>query len=286
MALILVQLIFGFNYAVSKTILVEYPPILWAGLRLAVAAVLMFAVSFAIVPKDQRRTDPEFIKRVFLYGLLGITINQAFFLVGLKYTTTTNSAILNSMTPVFTLVIGIIAGAEILTARKCFGFLLAVTGAIVIRRFEDFQLTSDTFKGDLFTLMNALSLAIFFIISRKFLKQNSPFWATAWMFLFGSIELLAFSVGDLHRAIPEHMSTLLGLAIFYNIVLATMLNYFLNSWTITKVSPSTVAVFFYFQPVIAVVTAWWVGGEIPTIRVIVAMCLIFSGVAVGVIRKP
>jgi drug/metabolite transporter (DMT)-like permease len=284
LALILVQLIFGFNYAASKVILVEFPPILWAGTRLAIASFLMFALSFAIVPKEKRRMDADFLKRTFFYGLIGITMNQAFFLVGLKYTTTTNAAILNTLTPIFTLLFGIIAGAEKLNVRRGIGFALAVLGALFIRRFEDFNMTSDTFKGDLFTLANCMALALFLILARSFLRQNSPFWATAWMFLFGSIELLAVSFSQIPQLSSIHFSGLLVFAIFYNIVLATMVTYYLNAWTVTKVNPSSVAIFIYFQPVIAVLNAWYLGGELPNSRVLLAMSLIFSGVAVGVIK--
>ena len=105
------------------------------------------------------------------------------------------------------------------------------------------------------------------------------------MFLFGSVELLAFSFQQLPQVTQVHLTNLVVFAIFYNIVLATMVNYFLNSWTITKVSPSTVAIFFYFQPVIAVLNAWYMSGEVPSPRVAVAMTLIFSGVLVGVIKR-
>ena len=285
LALLLVQLIFGFNYAASKVILAVYPPVLWGGIRLGIAAALMFICAFAIVPKEQRRVDRSFLGHTFLYGLIGIAINQACFLLGLKYTTTTNAAILNTLTPIFTLLFAIIAGAEKFTPRRGFGFLLAVMGALVIRPFEEFQITSSTFKGDMFTILNCASLALFFIISRKFLKQNSPFWATAWMFLFGSILLLAASVSDFSQAVPAVMTNTLWVAIFYNIVLATMVTYFLNSWTLTKVNPSSVAIFIYLQPVIAVLNAWCSGGELPNTRVIIAMTLIFAGFGVGVLKK-
>ena len=284
-ALILVQLIFGFNYAATKVILVEYPPILWAGIRLMIAAVLMFAASFVLVPKEKRVLTADFLKQTFFYGFVGITLALVLFLYGIKYTTTTNAAILNTLTPIYTLAFGILAGEERFTKQRGFGFLLAVLGALVIRQFEDFQITSDTFKGDVATVFNCVFLALFFVISRKFLKQNSPFWATAWMFLFGGIELMAISVNDWGHILPAHVSGTLFFAIFYNIVLATMVTYFLNSWTLTKVNPSSVAIFIYFQPVIAVLNAWLGGGELPTLRVVIAMSLIFAGVGVGVVKK-
>ncbi len=120
LALLLVQLIFGFNFAATKVILVEYPPVLWGGIRLMIAAILMFICSFFIVPKTQRRTDWKFLGPCFLYGMIGIAANQAFFMLGLKYTTTTNAAILNSLTPLFTLLFAIVAGSEKFTRSRGF----------------------------------------------------------------------------------------------------------------------------------------------------------------------
>ena len=284
-ALISVQVIFGFNYAASKVILEQYPPIFWGGLRVGAAAILMFLVSLFVVPKDQRRIDLEFLRKTFFYGVIGIGLNTAFFMLGLKYTTTTNAAILSSLTPIFTLLFAIIAGTEKFTKNRVFGFTLAVVGAIVIRKFEDFRITSDTFKGDIYTILNCVTLALFFILSGDFLKKNSPFWATAWMFLFGSIVLLAASIPDFHYLVPEVMTGTLAFAMFYNIILATMVTFFLNSWSLTKVNPSFVAIFIYLQPAVALINAWWNGGESPNARVVTAMCLIFTGVGIGALKK-
>src|SRR5436190_562042 len=94
-ALLVVQLIFGFNYAASKVILGYFPPVLWAAVRMAVAAILMFSLSLWIVPKEMRRRDREFLAKTFIFSLFGIAFSQAFFMMGLHYTTTSNAAVLN-----------------------------------------------------------------------------------------------------------------------------------------------------------------------------------------------
>jgi drug/metabolite transporter (DMT)-like permease len=284
-ALILVQLIFGFNYAATKVILDQYPPILWGAIRLMIAAILMFAAAFFIVPKSERRVDLDFMKHVFVYSFFGIALNQAFFMLGLHYTTNTNCAILNTLTPIFTLLFAILAKKEKWTTVRGFGFLVAVMGVLVIRNVEDFQMSSATMRGDLYTLANCACLALFFIISRDFLLKNSPFWATAWMFLYGSIVLFAASIPDWGKIVPDHVSTTLGWSIAYNIIGATMITYFLNSWTLTKVKSSSVALFIYMQPVIAVFNAWYSFNETPTVRMFFAMALIFLGVGLGALKR-
>jgi drug/metabolite transporter (DMT)-like permease len=285
LALLGVQFIYGFNYAAAKVILKTFPPVLWGAVRLLIASLLMFIIARIAVPETSRRTDREFLLRTFLYGLIGLALNQAFFLLGLKYSTTTNSAILNSLIPLFTLLFAILMGSEKFSKLRGASFLLAVTGAVVIRDFSEFGISSDTFRGDVFTLLNCACLALFLTLSQGFFKKNSPLWSTAWMFLFGSLVLFTFSIGDWPLLFQAELEQGLVLAAAYNIVFATMIAYYLNTWTLTKVSPSVVAVFIYLQPVIAVLNGWINLGEPVSGRTLLAMGLIFTGVGVGALRR-
>lgn len=284
-ALLLVQLIFGFNYAASRVILDQYPPVFWGGVRMVIAGLLMFGISFFVVPKEARRFDREFFARTFFYGVFGLGLNQAFFMLGIFKTTTANAAILNTMTPIFTLLFAIIAKKELFTVRRGLGFLIAIMGAVVIRRFEDFQLSSDTFQGDIYTVLNCIALALFFTLSRDFLRKVNPFWATAWMFLFGGAALILATPGDWQHLVPQNVHSTFVWAVLYNIIAASIITYFLNSWSLTKVNASSVAIFIYLQPVVAVVNGFFTYGEQITPRIAIAMICIFIGVGLGVMKK-
>jgi len=289
LALVLVQVLFGLNFPASKVILECFPPVLWSAVRMAIAAVLMFISAAIIVPKEQRKLDFEFLKKTLIYGFFGIVLCQTFFMVGLKNTTATNGAVLNTLIPIFTLFVAIVLGKEKLTLNRTFGFLVAVVGVLILKKIEDFHPSSETMFGDLFMILNCLSLAIFFAISRDFLRANSAFWVTAWMFLFGSVVIGAYDLlftHDLSQLSTIHIDGRLCCAMVYNVIGATMLTYFLNSWTLKRVSASSVAVFIYMQPVIAVAYAWIVQNEPPSLRTILAVSCIFIGVMVGVVKRP
>jgi len=285
LALFVVQLIFGFNYAAAKVVLEHYPPTLWGAVRLMICGLVMFAFSGVLVPREKRVMDRVFLAKTALYGTIGMALTQFFFLMGLRHTTTTNAAIMNTLTPLFTLVIAVLIGSEKATLKRISGFLLAILGAIVIRDLSEFQFGNDTLLGDGFTLLNCISLASYFTLSQGFLKQNSPFWATAWMFVFGSLALFLFSGSELPLLFQSHLDQRFFIAAAYNVVFATLITYFLNAWTLTQVSPSLVAIFFYFQPVIAVFNGWFSLGERPSVRTFVAMGLIFGGLGLGVTKK-
>ena len=293
LALMFVQLLFGLNYPASKLILEYFPPILWSAVRMALAGLLMFMTAFLVVPKHERKVTPPFLFKSFIYGFFGMVLCQTFFMVGLKNTTSTNGAILNSLIPIFTLLVSIVLGKERLTVNRAFGFMVAVMGVLVLRNIEDFQSSGATMLGDIFMIFNCLSLAIYFTISRDFLKEHSAYWVTAWMFIFGAIVIFAgagvfglISADDIALLWSTPLDGRLGGAMVYNIVGATLLTYFLNSWTLKRVSASSVAVFIYLQPVIAVLFAWLVQNEPPTTRTILSIIFIFSGVMIGVVQRP
>jgi drug/metabolite transporter (DMT)-like permease len=283
--LILVQVLFGFNYAAMKVILEQFPPVLWGAIRMFLAAAIMFAFAFFILPKEQRKIDGDFLKKTFFFGLIGVAMNTAFFQLGLEYTTASNSAILNTLTPIFTLLFAILARQERFTIFRGAGFLVAVMGVLVLNNVESLDLSGPTMKGDIYTILNCITLALLFTLSRDFLKKHSPFWATAWMFLFGSLMLFAVSFQDFSKMIPSHVDGRLGLAVLYNVVGATILTFFLNLWSLTKVNPSLVGLFIYLQPVVAVFNSWYTFGEVPSARMTIAMTCIFIGVGLGVIKK-
>src|SRR4051812_44175342 len=86
--LILIQVLFGINYVVSKIVVDAFPPLLWASVRLIIAAVVMVGIALAL-RRPHPRTGPRFFSALSLmvFALLGIVINQAAFLVGLHFTT-------------------------------------------------------------------------------------------------------------------------------------------------------------------------------------------------------
>ena len=72
----------------------------------------------------------------------------------------------------------------------------------------------------------------------------------------------------------------LWLAILYIILLPTVGAYYLNAWALARVPPSTVAVYIYFQPLIAFMLAPLLLHETLSWRALIASVLIFAGVIV------
>lgn len=283
-ALIVVQLLFGINYVVSKYVLHAFPPLVWASARIIIASLLMLMIAAASGRKHPPLTR-QFFMPLVIFAALGTVINQASFLVGLNYTTSTNSAILNTLIPIFTLLIVTLRGQEPATPRRVFGFVCAFVGVLVMRRVEEFSLSNRTMVGDLLTILNCLSYGLFLSYSKKFLEKYDPIWTTAWLFIYGSIGLTILAIPEWSTFHMPEVDPTLAAAMIFAIFGATLMTYFLNFWTLAHSKPSQVALFIYLQPVVASFIAWFWLGESVTTRTILASLFIFGGVQIALNRE-
>lgn len=281
-ALISVQVLFGLNYVFSKVVVDAFPPLVWASVRIIISTIIMFAIAIPFAGPSPR--GKKFFLPLIVFSLLGIIVNQSSFLVGLRYTTSTNSAILNTLIPVFTFMIVTLRGQEKMTWRRGLGLISAFVGVLILRKIENFSLSDQTLLGDSLTILNCLSYGFFLAFSKNFLENHSRIWATTWLFLYGSVGLTLLALPDYtHFQMPELNNTLVSCMIF-GILGATLLTYFLNFWALAYAKASSVAIFIYLQPVVAAALAWFWRGETITLRTIVSSLLIFVGVLLVLYR--
>lgn len=282
-ALILVQVLFGIHFVASKALVHFFPPLLWASLRAGIAAALLVGLAVAL-----RRPHPKGGMKFFLplagFACLGVIINQACFLIGLKYTTPANSSVLNTMIPVFTLLIVILRGMEELSWKRLAGFFSAFLGVLILVRVETFTMNLATAKGDLLTLVNALSYGCYLAFSKRFIEQHDRVWVTAWLFLFGTVGLGLAALPDwMSFTWPTLTPSIVGAGI-YAVLGGTVMTYFLVTWTLAYTPASQVGLFIYIQPVAASLVAWIAFGLSPTPRTLLGSVFIFAGLYLTQLR--
>jgi drug/metabolite transporter (DMT)-like permease len=284
-ALAAIQVLFGINFVTAKIVVGALPPLLWASLRIIIAAIVMVAACIFM-----RRKHPSGGRKFFIalipFALLGAVINQGALLLGLHYTTATNSAVISTLIPIFTLAIVTLRGQEAFTQRRAVGFTLALAGVLILRKIEQLSLSDQTLIGDALVVISCLSTALFFSYGKVFSQTHDRFWTTAWMFIYGSLGLTLLALPDyLHFQWPALSTTVLGCMIF-TVLGGTLLTYFLTVWTLAQAPPSSVALFTYVQPVVTAALAWAWLGQAPTARTLFSSVLIFAGMLVALSKSP
>ena len=276
-ALLAVVVIWGFNFTVSKWALQELPPLGFTALRFALASVLfgaMLAVSgdgFAI-PRGS-------ILRLAGLGVVGNTLYQLSFILGLERTTVTNSSLLLAGMPAMVAGLGAALGAERLTVAGRRGLVLASAGVIVVVAAKGgLGFSGRTLTGDLLTLAAVFCWALFTIGVRRLRTSLSPFGITAWTMILGSPGLVLAGIPDLIRLDWPAVSLLAWGGLLYSVVLSLIVAYILWNRSVRVVGSNRTAIFACMTPIVAMAVAAVVLGERPKPVQFVGAALILGGV--------
>lgn len=276
LALLPAQFLFGSLPVIGKVVLAVMPPIALVGFRTAITAVILFVIQ-AFRGRLWLKEKGDYW-RFALLSLFGVVINQLFFIGGLSLTTASNTSLLAVMIPVFTLAIGAIAGFERLTWVKSVGIVLAAIGVTILIDPRRASFSSQTTLGDLCIVINCLAYGIYVATSKNVIMRNGTFRSMMWVFVFASAICVPLGLWSLSTTNISAIDTRIWLITIYIGIGATAGPYLLNAWALSKVTPSTVAVFVYLQPLIGFVLAVMYLGEQISLAFIGAATLIFAGV--------
>lgn len=285
LSLLAVSVCFGLHYFWGKKLLGALPqaswPLAWAAIRVAAAGIILGAVALAA---GRWRVPARDLPKLAGLACLGVVFNQVFFVIGLRDTTPTQSALVNTSIPVVTLLLACLLRHEKLGWRKALGIALALAGVGTLLLPRAHAEGAAWQRGNALVFANAVSFSLFLALSRPLMKRTDAVAATAWLFAFGAVftnlAMLPFWKGLPLRAVAPGIWGY-GAAI---ILFATVVTYLLNSWALRRAPASTVAVYIYVQPLIAAVTsALWLGERLAW-GVGAAAALIFGGVALGTLR--
>ncbi len=278
LALIAVQILFGTWPIFGKVVLKSMSSTSLVSCRLTGAAF-----AFALL---QRRLTPllKMPKRdlswLLLCSLLGVVGNQFLYVKGLSLTTVINTTLLSTTIPAFTLFVSIVFGYDRISLRRLLGIALAAGGVVYLLNPARADLSTQTTIGNLLIVGNSLLYAAYIVISKDLFERYGALNVITWIFVVGSLVTIPVGVYSLRQEHLPAVRTTVWLAIAFIIIFPTVGAYYLNAWALTRVSPSTVAIYIYLQPLIAFGVAPFILGENFNSRTVAAAIMIFAGVAI------
>ncbi|TCK67671.1 threonine/homoserine efflux transporter RhtA [Winogradskyella wandonensis] len=284
-ALFIVQLLYGFNYTLAKTIMNEnyVKPFGLVLLRVAGATLLFWLLGMFY---KTEKIDKKDFSKLFLAAVFGVFINMLFFLKGLEYTTPIHASTIMTITPIVILVLSVIVLKENITKLKIFGVALGFIGALILTLYGKSARAADNVPlGNLMIFLNAVSYSVYVILIKRLTEKYHPLAFIKWLFLFGLILVLPFGFSEVSEVQWTSFTPYITYALLFVVIGATFGTYFLNPLAISRLKASTVGIFIYLQPVIAGLFAVINGADFIGIVKIVAISLIFLGVYF-VTKKP
>lgn len=263
LALLGVTVFWGFTFPAMKVSLKYLPPVLFLAYRFGIASLLMLLIF------GRKALKRETLREGFILGLT-LFFGHGFQIVGLKYTTASNSAFITSLYVVFTPFIAYFMLGERVTRRDLTSLVLAVIGLYLISGAG----TSIKY-GDFLTLLCAISFAFQIVLVHKFGEKDYlslTFWQLLWNFIFSSLFTLAFE----EQVFPKEPLPWVG--VLYTAVFATVIAFTVQLKYQRYTKAQRAALIYSSEPVFGSLAAYITLGETLSARGYLGAALIMSGI--------
>jgi drug/metabolite transporter (DMT)-like permease len=277
LALVAANLIYGLNFTIAKSVMPGFiKPLALVSLRSVIAA-LLFWITSMFLPKE--KVEKRDLLYIFGCSFLGVVINQVLFLAGLNLTTPINSSIILAINPVAAFVFAAIILKERISMIRGAGLAVGLSGIMLLILHEGRpDLSSRTFLGNLYTLINTLSWALFTVVIKRMLEKYSPVTVMKWVFFFGMFTNIPLGYSEWSTTDWFAITPSAWIAIGFVVVFATYLGYLLLTYGLRRLSPTIVSSYTYSQPIIAAIVATLIGQDSLKLIDITSALLIFAGV--------
>jgi drug/metabolite transporter (DMT)-like permease len=204
--LVLAPLFWAGNFTFGRVLSEALPPFGINLVRWSIACIVLVPLTLA---REGRIVRPPSAlwSALAAMSIAGIILFQSLVYLSLRFTTSTNAALIAATTPIITLLIAAAIGANRLTGRRVVGALLSLVGVgwIVSRGSLGALLILSVNRGDLLMLLAAFLWALYTVLSQGVLRTLSPVATTTIttllalppLILVGGYELMAQPIGTI-----------------------------------------------------------------------------------------
>ncbi len=274
LTMLLVVFIWGMNFPITKGALAEFPPMAFIGVRFTLGAILLWGI---MRMREGAALPTGSWLRLIGLGLVGITINQICFVLGLRLSTISNSALLLATAPAMVAFAGAFLGIEQVTRRMVLGIVLAFGGVAVVVMAGG-HIGGGSLIGDLLLLGAAASWAAYTLGVRTLIHTLTPLQITAWSTVAGVPGLILVAIPEWTTMNWGSIGMWSWAGLSYSAVLSLGVGYMLWNTSIRVAGSNRTVIFNSAIPLVATLAAWPMFGEVPTIWHAIGALLIISGV--------
>jgi drug/metabolite transporter (DMT)-like permease len=268
--------IWGVNFVVVKYATQIFNPVAFTGLRVGTVALFLVIVAFARGGITLPRRD---VIALLLLGLLGNGLYQLFFIHGVARTRAGNAALIIASAPAFIALIARARGMERVRAMTLVGIALSIAGvALVLIGSATSSAGQATLLGSVLVFFGVLCWSVYTIGLQPYASRVDVIQLSALTAVGGAIPLLIASTPALLRT--DWSAVRIGgwLALLYSSVISMGVAYFFWYRGLRVLGPTRTAVYANLQPIVALLVAWPLLGEVPTMFQAVGAATIIAGV--------
>jgi drug/metabolite transporter (DMT)-like permease len=280
LAFALVCLIWGTTYLGIKVALETVPPMAMGGLRYATAGVVLAAVlRMRGTPLPPRETWGSFA----FVGFFMLGLGNGGVVFAEQYVPSGLAAVLIATSPFWAAAVeSLWPGGERLRPRRLLGLIVGFSGILVLvwpDLLASLTVGSRYGLGVLALQIACLGWSIGSSYAKRFSQSRDVLAGAAMQMLFGGLWMLLFATvaGEWPRL---YFTTKTGLAMLYLTVFGSLGAYTAYAYALKYLPVSTVSLYTYVNPIIAVILGTLLLGEPFGARMLVAAAIIAAGMLI------
>ncbi|WP_141432120.1 DMT family transporter [Bacillus sp. 03113] len=272
--LLLANLFWAGNYVFGKYVVAEMPPLQLTFSRWLFAIFLLFPIAHVVEKPNWKQVWKEW-KILLIMSLLGIVGYNFLLYEALKYTSSMNAALVNSINPAVIVLFASLFLKERISIMNGFGLIISLFGVLlVLTKGQIQQLFLIHYNiGDLLMLAAILVWTFYSILGKK-MKKIPPIASTAVSALFSVLMLLPFILTfGVH--LPPSRESALGL--LYIAIFPSVFSFIFWNASVREIGPSRAGIFLNLITVFTAILSVLLGNSI-TFTQILGGILVFLGV--------
>lgn len=260
--LVLTTLFWGGNFNVARAVSGEVPPLGLSFWRWLVAFLVL--LPFALRPMWRHRACFfEHWMLVCLLAFLGVTLFNTLVYLGLQTTTAINASLMQSITPVFIILLSRLLLGNRTGMRQWLGILVSLSGALVIltRAEAGVILELRVARGDLVVLLAVFIWGAYTVLLKKLPAEFGGLPLLGYTMAIGTPLILPFYLHESLHGWPVPVTTASILSIGYVALFPSVLAYLFWNHATSRIGPERTGHFSHLIPVFGLLIATLVLGE-------------------------
>ena len=273
--LIFLGCVWGSSFLLMKLGLQGVNPIQMGSLRILFAAAFLILLGFKQIPKIPLHKW----KYIALTSMFGTFLPVYLFAVALSKIDGSISSILNSLTPLNTLIVGILFFKMDIQRRQIFGVIIGFVGCVLLVLFGDGENTTENYYYALLIVLASVFYGINVNLIKKYLSDLKPLTISTGNFIvmmFPALIVLYFSDFFEVASEPKVMTSLGYIAILG--IVGTGFSNILFFKLIQMSSPVFASSVTYLIPVVAILLGYFVMNETLTLIQGIGALVVLLGV--------
>ncbi len=255
--LVLIAVVWGANFGISRLAMESFHPIVFSFLRFGLAIPFFFLLLKAT--EGSVGVPWRIVPKLAVIGLVGVTLLEIIVLYSIKHTTLANASLLNvAPWPIFAAIFAPLFMKETITLRLVVGGCLSIVGVgmVILGGGEGFSLSSSHMLGNLLAFSVSIIGPLFNLSSMSLMKEYSALRVSTWTIAFGALFMFPLTLGGWGQTVWSALGATEYLSIGYNVFICTVLAFVMWNACMYKVGATRSNFFRYAVPAAAVVAGY------------------------------